>query len=239
MKCQLRRAVGAILILPSLVFAATLLPLTHAQDGEVMEKPAGMSFSYIFENSRFYIPLIEVDIAADGSGELRFKRGEYDDILDRKLKLQPQTLSRIRYLVEASDFLTSDEDYQHKKDFSNLGWVKVTVRQGEREREARFNYTTHPEMKELADIFRAIATQEIHLFDIDLSQQFQPLDLPRQLDSLENDLKLERVAEPEKLLEMLRDIAGNDVMLLNARRRAKSIIESIEKKKYKTPVKTK
>ncbi|MCI0485833.1 MAG: hypothetical protein L0229_04445 [Blastocatellia bacterium] len=214
-----------------------ILVVGAAQDGG--EKSAAMSFSYVFENKRFYIPLIEIDLVPDGSGELRFKRGESDDILERKLKLRPETLARIRWLVEDSQFLTSDEDYQHKKDFSHLGWMTITTRQGERERKVRFNYTVHPDMEELAAIFRGIATQEIHLFDIDLSQQYQPLDLPRQIEILENDLRLGRIAEPEGLIGPLREIANNDVFPLIARNRVKRVIESIEKKKYKSPVKSK
>lgn len=221
-----------------LAFCATS-GIFAAQDGGGREKTAEMSFSYVFENPRFYIPQIEIDVAPDGSGELRFKRGESDDILERKIKLLPETLARIRQLVESSQFLSSEEDYQHKKDFSHLGWMTITVRQGEREREARFNYTEHAQMQEMAAIFRAVATQEIHLFDIDLAQQFQPLDLPRQIEVLENDLRLARIAEPERLLSPLREISDNDIFPLIARNRAKRLIESIEKKKYKSPVKSK
>ena len=224
----------------AVIFALyAMAPVFAQQDSGSGEKSAGISFSYVFENPRFHVPLIEIDLTADGSGELRFKRGESDDILDRKIKLLPETLARIRQLMEDSQFLASEEDYQHKKDFSHLGWMTILARQGERERRVRFNYTEHLQVQEMSAIFRAIATQEMHLFDIDLSQQFQPLDLPRQIEILENDLRLARIAEPERLLEPLREIADNDVLPLIARNRAKRLIESIEKKKYKSPVKAK
>ena len=198
---------------------------------------AGASYSYRFENTRFYIPLIEVDLDWMGSGELRFKRGESDEIIDRKLKLLPATIARIRELYNRTRFLTSNEDYQEKKDFSHLGWTSLSMRQGERERRVRFNYTTYLDIKELADIFLAVATQEMHLFDIETSQQYQPLDLPRLLDVLENDLRGQRVAEPEQMLAALNEIAGNDTQALIARNHASRIADNIKKGKFKSPIK--
>lgn len=197
----------------------------------------GASFGYRFENARFYIPLIEVDVAADGSGELRFKRGESDEVIDRKLKLLPATVARIRELYERTHFLTSDEDYQDKKDFSHLGWKSLYMRQGGRERKVRFNYTQNLEIRELTEIFLAVATQEMHLFDIETSQQYQPLDLPRLLDVLENDLKSQRVAEPEQMLAALKEIADNDTQPLIARNHANRIADGIKKGKFKSPIK--
>jgi hypothetical protein len=195
------------------------------------------TFSYKFEGKRFYIPLIEIDIRANGIGELRFKRGESDEILDCKLKLLPKTVSRINNLFEAARFLTSGKEYQDEKDFSNLGWVTLGAKQGGRERKARFNYTKVAEIKELAEIFRGIATQEMSLFDIDNAGRYQPLDLPKQLEILENDLKLERISEPERLLAALNEIAGDDSLPLIGRNHARRIIESIKKGKFKSPVK--
>ncbi|HKG23861.1 MAG TPA: hypothetical protein VKC34_18305 [Blastocatellia bacterium] len=240
-KAQTPRGLLAALVLCSL----SLLPgpLARAQgfahgftQSSAAEAPglAESSFSYKFENPRFIIPLLEVDVSADGSGQVRFKRGESDEIIDFNLKLTPATLARIRRLLESSRFFGSSEEYQSKKDFSYLGWMTISARQGERERTVRFNHTTNLEIKELADLFRAIATQGMHLFNIETSQQYQPLDLPGQLQALEDDLRLQRVAEPERMLAVLREIAGNDTAPLIARNHASRLVSAIEKKKYKS-----
>lgn len=208
-----------------------------AQNSAAGTIPAGVTFAYKFENPRFYIPLLEIDLAADGSGDMRFKRGESDEMVDLKFKLMPSTLARIHQLREASQFLTSDAEYQDKRDFSHLGWISLSARQGELFRKVRFNYTLNPEIRELADIFRGVATQEIHVFDLATAQQYQPLDLPGKLEALENDLRLERLAEPERMLAPLREIAGDDTQALIARNHASRIIESIKKGKFKSPVK--
>ena len=214
------------------VFDGAANAQSAANDGNM----AAASFGYKFEGPRFWLSLIEVDLAADGSGEVRFKRGESDEIINLDFKLMPETIARIRQLYSESQFLNSNEDYQTKKDFSHLGWVTLSARQGEQERKARYNYTENKAIYELGLIFRAIATQEIHLFDMETAAQYQPLDLPRQLESLENDLRLHNIAEPDRLLQPLRDLAGNDAVPLIARNHAGRIIASIEKKKYKSPM---
>src|SRR5437016_7221113 len=73
---------------------------------------AGVSFSYKFEGPRFYIRVIEIEVSSNGSGELRFTRGESDEVLDCKLKLLPATITRIGALFEASGFFDSDTEYQ-------------------------------------------------------------------------------------------------------------------------------
>src|SRR5215213_1086907 len=107
-KAQTPRGLLAALVLCSL----SLLPgpLARAQgfahgftQSSAAEAPglAESSFSYKFENPRFIIPLLEVDVSADGSGQVRFKRGESDEIIDFNLKLTPATLARIRRLLES------------------------------------------------------------------------------------------------------------------------------------------
>lgn len=200
-------------------------------------EPAATTFKYKFENRRFHISLIEVDLDADLSGALQFKRGESEDLLDRKFKVSPRTMSRLSQLVRRLNFLESREDYQNKKDFSHLGWTTITVQQGGLERTVRFNYTTNPEMSEMSDILRGLSTQHIALFDVELALRHQPLDLPRLLEVLENDLKLERLAEPEQLLPALREISGDDTLPLIARNQAGRLINAIQKGKHKGPVK--
>jgi hypothetical protein len=213
-----------------------LLPASAAAAQAASDSAPGgaWSFNYKFENKRFYIPLIEIEMGADGAGTLRFQRGESDDMLDRKFKLRPATLARIEQLFETTRFLSSEEDYQSAKDFSHLGWMTIGARRGDRERKTRFNYTTNADIKELAEVFRGIATQEMDLFDIETSEQYQPLDVPRLLDSMENDLRLNRITEPERMLAKLQEIAANDSQPLIARHKATQMATDIKKGKFKS-----
>lgn len=225
--------VGCLLLVAWCGFGLT----TQAQESANGSKAAAMKFAYKFENVRFYIPLIEIDLDDKGVGEVRFKRGESDDIIELKLKVLPETLARLKELYASTRFLESDENYQDKKDHSNIGWVTLTLMVGEHQRSARFNYTPNLEIKEVAEIFRALANQQMDLFDIETALQYQPLDVPGKIEVLENDLRLERIAEPQQLIPALRDIAKNDSAPLIARNHVKRIIEALEKGKYKSPIK--
>jgi hypothetical protein len=205
----------------------------------IKETPSGsdLSFSYKFEGPRFYLRIIEIDLGSSGTGELRFTRGESDEVLDSKVNLQPGTIARIRQLFELSDFLGSETAIQDKRDMSHLGWITIGAKEGSRERKVRYNFTTNPHIKELQDIFLGIAWQEIALFDIDNAERYQPLDLPKQLEILENDLRLERIAEPTRVIAPLKEIASDVSQPLIARNQAKRIVDAINQGKYKSPVK--
>jgi hypothetical protein len=225
------------LLIISLCVFLSVVGCAASSQNHSTESSGETSFGYKFENPRFiHLPLIEIDLDAKGKGKVRFKRNESDEIIDLDFQLLPATVTRIRQLFDETGFLGSSEEYQGKKDFSHLGWVTLSAQQGDRQRAARFNHTTHPQIEQLAAIFRAIATQQIQLFDIDNAQQYQPLDLARQLDVLENELRLDHIAEPEALLPALREIASSDTAILIARNKASRMIADIEKKKYKSPM---
>src|SRR5215510_66084 len=86
------RTVSLFLVIAALPQLVCGLGADRAQDW----KSAESSFSYRFENPRFFISLIEIDLSATGAGEVRFRRGETDEIIDRKLTALPATASRIR-----------------------------------------------------------------------------------------------------------------------------------------------
>jgi hypothetical protein len=207
---------------------------------EAIKEPSpadDLSFTYKFEGPRFYLRIIEIDLGSSGAGDLRFTRGESDEVLDSKINLQPGTIARIRQLFELSDFLGSETSIQDKRDMSHLGWITIGAKQGSRERKVRYNFTTNPHIKELQDIFLGIAWQEIALFDMDNAERYQPLDLPKQLEILENDLRLERIAEPTRVIAPLKEIASDVSQPLIARNHAKRIIDAINQGKFKSPVK--
>jgi hypothetical protein len=210
---------------------------TSTSTAEDNSSSSPTSFEYKFENPRFYVPLIQIEIDPAGSGQLRFKRGESDDVIDRKLKLLPSTMALLGELVGRTRFLASKEEYQNKKDFSHLGWVTLTARRGQQERTVRFNYTSNADVSELATIFRAIADQEIAVFDLELAVQNEPLDLPSVLETLENDLREGHFVEPQSLVKPLEILAQEDSLPLIARNQAARLVAAIEKGKFKPPFK--
>ncbi len=150
------------------------------------------------------------------------------------LELLPETLQKIRGYLEALRFLDSSEIYQGERDASYLGTATVGVRLGPKERRVSFNFTRNETMRELAALLRGITLQEYRVFVIELARQHEPLDLDKQLGSLESELKNGWLAEPVKLLPLLRQLRDDDDVLLMVRRRAERLIRQIEKKERKS-----
>jgi hypothetical protein len=102
------------------------------------------------------------------------------------------------------------------------------MRIGERHREASFNYSENRQIMKLVELFRAIDNQQRRVMEIKLARQFTPLDLPRQLKNLEEELRRERIAEPTQLLPLLSEISLDDGLPLIARDAAAKLAKQIQ-----------
>jgi hypothetical protein len=200
-------------------------PITSAQG----DASSSQSYRYLFENERFTIPLQEVTIDGHGRGSYRYKRKEMDEItLD--FTLSPRVLAEIRSLFRQSGFIDSNENYQHKKDFSHLGTITLTLREAERTRTARFNFTDHPLMLQLVRIFRGLVIQESRIFEIETVRETDPISTPAQLRFLESELKSKSVADPERFRPILLDMRNDESVPLIARNHAERLLQMISKK---------
>jgi hypothetical protein len=190
----------------------------------------GTRYQYVFVNERFTIPRIEVAFDGAGVGQYSFKRKDSDEIIN-KLTVSESVIGQIRALLIELNFLDSKEDYQHKKDFSHLGTMTITYARGGRERTTQFNYTDNPAVNRLAEIFRNIATQEMRVFELENTRQTDPISTPVQMRLLESELKGKHLADPQKLIPLLKDVKQDEGIPLIARNHAERLIQMIQKGK--------
>src|SRR5262245_59442891 len=111
----------------------TSIQLEQALTGDARSASGGAHYRYLFENPRFTTPVQELDFDGAGQGKFRFKRKDSDEIVN-KLSVSQEVLTQIQLLLDDMNFLTSDEDYQHKKDFSHLGNMTISYSRGGKER---------------------------------------------------------------------------------------------------------
>src|SRR5581483_5028565 len=107
----------------------------HAKTGQQMQLDNGSAkrggdangtrYQYVFVNDRFTVPRIEVAFDGTGNGQYSFKRKDSEEIIN-KLTVSEAVLGQIRALFIELNFLDSNENYQHKKDFSHLGTMTIT-----------------------------------------------------------------------------------------------------------------
>ncbi|MFZ4986282.1 MAG: hypothetical protein ACOYLF_12545 [Blastocatellia bacterium] len=213
------------LLIPVLLCAyaeATCLtqPRVDAQD-------SGTTYRYFFENERFTTPYQEVVVDGEGRGHYRFKKKDMDE-MTISFQVSPRVLTEIRSNLDRLSFLGSSEDYQHRKDFSHLGTMTLTVQAGDRRREIRFNYTDNEMVNDLVRIFRGLTVQENRIFEIDLVRSTDPISMPAQLRLLEGELKSRNIADARRFSQILKELTRDESVPLIARNHADRLLRLIE-----------
>ncbi|MBI3949888.1 MAG: hypothetical protein HY314_05480 [Acidobacteria bacterium] len=192
------------------------------------ESSGSTEYYYRFDSPTFEMMRAELRFDQAGRGQFMFRRKADEEEIKLELHLLPTTLQRINTYLTEAQYLTSEENYQGDRDMSHLGVMTFRFRQGAHQRQVSFNYTRHPTMRLLAELLRHIVTQESRIFAIQLARQYAPLDLDKQLATLQREVKNGWVAEPEKLLPLLEELQSDEGVLLIARRRAGDIVRLIK-----------
>jgi hypothetical protein len=183
--------------------------------------------SYRFENERFVISSIELALGSGGEGTLRFVKQGLGAPVDRKVSVGPDTLRALDEALGRLNYLAPPADLQGPNDHSNLGTVSLAVSRAGSVHVARFNYTHNRDARLVADLLGGIANREIHAFGLETAARYTPLETAALLGVLESELRLKRVAEPEALVPLLRDIGENFALPLLVRNKAVRLADSL------------
>ena len=166
-------------------------------------------------------------VDGEGRGHYRFKKKDMDE-MTISFQVSPRVLTEIRSNLDRLSFLGSSEDYQHRKDFSHLGTMTLTVQVGDRRREIRFNYTDNELVNDLVRIFRGLTVQENRIFEIDLVRSTDPISMPAQLRLLEGELKSRNIADARRFSQILKELTRDESVPLIARNHADRLLRLIE-----------
>jgi hypothetical protein len=217
---------------------------TPAQSGKRNERPTPKTeskgiadiavdswrFRYVFSQPNFVYSRIVIEHDSVGRGTLSFDRMNAPETIVEEIEISARVMGRLRAAFDALNFLESDEQYQHRRDYSHLGNIEITLSNSDKTRTVDFNWTENSHARALMDDYRRIGQQNLWVFDITLSRQNQPLDSPGVMLNLENLLRRNEIADPEQLLSFLDDLSRDERLPLIARNRASSIAQSIRKK---------
>jgi hypothetical protein len=229
----MRRLILSALTL-SLLFVTCVTSRAQSEkrliQGNGTGEEGSVRYHYLFENERFTTPLQEVEFDGSGKGEFRFKRKESEEVVN-KIEVSTSVLSQLSPLFDELNFLSSSEDYQHKKDFSHLGKITITFARGGKVRTVSFNYSDNQSLNKITEIFRNIVTQETRVFEIETIRTSDPISTPAQLRLLESELRSKHIADPQRLVPMLQDIKLDESVPLIARNHADRLLQMIKKGK--------
>jgi hypothetical protein len=187
-------------------------------------------FRYVFSQPNFVYRRMVVEHDSTGKGIFTFEKMNSSETITEEITVSERVLGRIESALTSLDFLNSSENYQHKRDYSHLGDIELTVIQGEQSRSVTFNWTENVHARALMDDYRRITQQSIWIFDMNISRENQPLDSPGLMVTLDSLLKRNEIADPLQILPFLDEISVDERLPLIARNRARSTAQSIRRK---------
>ncbi len=114
----------------------------------------------------------------------------------------------------------------HRK-IANLGEKTFRWESGAEIHEAKFNYTLNSAAAQLLQIFEGLARQQEHVDLISRRMKYDRLGINDALLQFESDLNRSLLPEPQRVLPMLDQIAGDSRFVDIARQRARSLAERI------------
>jgi len=193
-------------------------------------QPDARRFKYIFSQPHFVYRRMEIEHDSTGKGRFSFDKMNSSETITEDIVVSQRVMDSIQDAVVALDFLGSDEDYQHKRDYSHLGTVEISVSEGVLTRTATFSWTENIHARSLMENYRRLAQQYIWVFDIKVSRDNQPLDSPKLMGALENLLRRNDIADPVQILPLLDELSVDERLPLIARNQARSISQSIRAK---------
>jgi phosphoribosylglycinamide formyltransferase-1 len=192
----------------------------------------GARYSFEFAQPAFVVSRYVIEHDAAGRAKISFQKktdGLNEPPVVESFDISPAAAARILAAWGALNFLDSQADYQADKQFPHLGVMKLRLRSGDRQREAEFNWTNDEHAKALVAEYKALAEQQLFVFDMGLARQYQPSEAIKVLKRLETLLKLNSISDPAQLLPLLRDLTTDERIPLIARNHAERLIKQIEK----------
>jgi hypothetical protein len=187
--------------------------------------PGGATITYrrVFKGS---VPeFIEMKIHEQGKATFDIRQLD-DDADPEPFEVGPAVQKKIFDLAaELKNFAVANLDIQKK--IANLGEKTFRYENGAEVHETSFNYTVNPSAAQLMQIFEGLARQQQDLVLLQRSAKFDRLGINDALMQFESDMDHRLLPEPERLLPILDQIAGDPHFVEIARSRARALAERI------------
>jgi len=185
------------------------------------------SFSYCHENTRGTYEIQCIQLDAEATGEVTFKRRQAETV-NVPIQLSQPAREKFMALLAATNYLDHPETFESGKKIADLGAKRLTIEMPGGNREATFNYSLRKDVTDLSAFFEGLINQETLGFDIRNAMQFEKLSIPKRLEQVENELKANRISDPDRLIPMLERIEADQQIVNYARMQAARIKKRIQ-----------
>ena len=198
--------------------------LSSAATASTPAAGAKISFKRVFQGSS--PELIEITLRDDSDTATYEIRQLDEDPGALPFEVSATLRARIFALAgELHNFQGQDLDVHRK--IANLGEKTFRWQQGSISHETKFNYTLNSSATHLLQIFEGLARQQEHVDLISRRMKYDRLGINDALLQFESDLNRSLLPEPQRVLPMLDQIAGDSRFVDIARQRARSLAERI------------
>ena len=200
--------------------------LTLASVAPSVPAPAGakLTFRRVFKGSS--PEFIEITVREDSDTAAYEIRQLDEDAGSLPFQISPPWRTKMFDLAgQLKHFQGQDLDVHRK--IANLGEKTFRWESGNEVHEAKFNYTLNSAAAQLLQIFEGLARQQEHVDLITRRMRYDRLGINDALLQFESDLNRSLLPEPQRVLPMLDQIAGDSRFVDIARQRARSLAERI------------
>jgi hypothetical protein len=188
------------------------------------------SFTYCHDNTRGPYETQCIQLDANAQGTVKFKRREAESVSE-SIQLSAAARQKFLTLLAATNYLDHPETFESGKKIADLGAKHLTIEMPAGKREATFNFSLRKDVTDLSNFFEGLLNQETLSFDITNAMQFERLSIPKRLEQLQNELKGNRISDPENLIPLLDKIQANQQIMNYARSEAGKIKKEIQTKR--------
>src|SRR5262245_24655010 len=185
------------------------------------------TFTYCHDNTRGPFETQCVQLDANGKGDIKFKRRGAETI-NLPMELSDAAREKFVTLLKATNYLENPETFESGRKIADLGAKRLTVELPSGKREGTFNFSLRKDIVDLSAFFERLINQETLSFDMTNAIQFERLSIPKRLEQVENELKSNRIADPERLIPMLEKIEKDSQIMNYARTQAGKIKKQIQ-----------
>jgi len=180
-------------------------------------------FRKVFKSSSPEFTEIRIPESGPGTCELRALD---EDPNPQTLDIGAGLRGRIFALAEElQDFRGISLDV--KRRIANLGEKTFRYEKGGESNEVKFNYTINAKAGQLLQIFEALAREQEDLEVLARRMKYDRLGVNEALVQVDQDVRHQAVAQPERFLPALEQIAGDSRILEMARQRARALADFI------------
>ncbi|MGD0907941.1 MAG: hypothetical protein ABSA96_10190 [Candidatus Acidiferrales bacterium] len=194
-----------------------------AAPGQANSGAATITYRRVFKGSS--PEFIEIKVTEPGAATFDIRQIA-EDADPSPFEIGPNVRQKILELAaDLKNFAITDLEIEKK--IANLGQKTFRYERGAEVHEATFNYTLNASANQLMQIFEGLARQQGDLMLLQRNVKYDRLGVNDALLQFESDMDHRLLPEPERMLPVLDQIAGDSHFVEIARSRARALAERI------------